>query len=88
MLIIIGIGGRTMPSYTLKDIKNNHTWDVVCSWDELQTVLDEMPDVVQVLSAPTIVSSVGNLHSKVPSGFKALLNKVKAGSGRENTIKT
>ena len=49
MLIIIGIGGRTMPSYTLKDIKNNHTWDVVCSWDELQTVLDEMPDVVQVL---------------------------------------
>lgn len=77
-----------MPSYTLKDIKINHTWDVVCSWDELQTILNEMPDVVQVLSAPKVVASVGSLNSKVPDGFKDVLNKVKSGAGEGSTIKT
>lgn len=77
-----------MPSYTLKDTKNNYTWDIVCSWDELQNILDGMPDVIQVLSTPKIVSSVGNLHSKVPAGFKDVLNKVKSGSGKNNTIRT
>jgi hypothetical protein len=77
-----------MPSYTLKDIKHNHTWDIVCSWDELQSILDEMPDVVQVLSAPRVVASVGSLNSKVPDGFKDVLNRVKSGAGKDNTIKT
>lgn len=77
-----------MPSYTLKDIKSGDTWDVLCSYDELQKIIDEMPDVVQVLSAPKIVSGVGSLHSKVPSGFKDVLNKIKSGSARNNSIRT
>jgi len=85
--MIIGNGGKIMPSYTLKNIKDNHTWDVVCTWDELQAILNEMPNVIQVLSAPKIVSSVGSLNSKVPDGFKDILNKVKSGSGKDNTIK-
>jgi len=77
-----------MPSYTLKDVKTNKQFEVVCSWDELQIRLDEMQDLVQVLSTPKIVSSVGNLHSKTPDGFKDLLGRVKKGSGKSNTIKT
>ena len=77
-----------MPSYTLKDTKTQHTWDVVCTWDELQDTLDAMPDVIQVLSTPKIVSGVGSTLSKTDDGWKEVLNKVKSGSGRDNTIKT
>lgn len=77
-----------MPTYTLRDIKTNNEWDVVCSYDELQIILDEMPDVVKVLSTPKIVTGVGSLHSKVPDGFKDKLNQIKKGSGKGNTIKT
>lgn len=77
-----------MPSYTLKDLKNNQTWDIICSYEELQTILDEMPNIKQVLAAPKIVSGVGSLQSKVPAGFKDVLNRVKSGSAKSNTIKT
>lgn len=77
-----------MPTYTLRDIKTQSEWDVNCSYNELQTILDEMPDVIKVLSTPKIVTGVGNLHSKVPDGFKDKLNQIKKGSGKGNTIKT
>ena len=77
-----------MPTYTLRDIKTLQEWDIVCSYEELQTTLDELPDVIRVLSTPKIVTGVGSLHSKVPDGFKDKLNQIKKGSGRDNTIKT
>ena len=76
-----------MPTYTLRDIKNNNEWDVNCSYEELQTILNEMPDVMKVLSTPKIVSGVGSLQSKVPDGFKDKLKQIKKGSGQGNTIK-
>jgi|GEM_PF-973389 hypothetical protein len=81
-------GNIHMPVYTLEDLKTKQRHDVTCSWDELQTMLNEQPDVKQVLSAPKIVSSrMGNNDLKVPDGFKDLLkNKVKKGSGKGNTI--
>jgi hypothetical protein len=77
-----------MPIYTLRDIKTNTVWDVNCTWDELQIILDELPDVIKELSTPKIVSGVGSLQSKVPDGFKDKLNQIKKGSGQGNTIKT
>ena len=76
-----------MPTYTLRDIKNNNEWDVNCSYEELQTILNEMPDVIKVLSTPKIVSGVGSLQSKVPDGFKDKLKQIKKSSGKGNTIK-
>lgn len=76
-----------MPVYTLKDLKTGEHYDVTCSWDELQTILNEQPDVKHVLKAPKIVSSrMGNQDLKVPDGFKDLLKHKKKGSGRGNTI--
>lgn len=77
-----------MPTYTLRDIKTRQEWDIVCSYEELQRTLDELPDVIRVLSTPKIVTGVGSLHSKVPDGFKDKLNQIKKGSGQGNTIKT
>lgn len=76
-----------MPTYTLRDIKTQNEWDVKCSYDELQTILNEMPDVIKVLSTPKIVTGVGSLHGKVPDGFKDKLKQIKKGSGYGNTIK-
>ena len=77
-----------MPVYTLKDLKTGDQWDVICSWDELQAVLNEMPDVKQVIQPPKIIGNrMGNQDMKVPDGFKDLLkNKIKKGSGKGNTI--
>lgn len=77
-----------MPTYTLKDIKNNQQWEVICSWKELQEILDNMPDVIQVPSAPKIVSGVKGLNSRIPSGFKDVLDRVKTGAGKDNKINT
>ena len=83
-----GLNGNThMPVYTLKDLKTDEHYDVTCSWDELQTILNEQPDVKHVLKAPKIVSSrMGNNDLKVPDGFKDLLKHKKKGSGKGNTI--
>lgn len=77
-----------MPTYTLKDIKTGDTWDVICSWKELQTILDEMPNVAQMPSAPKIVSGVGGVLSKTDDGWKETLGKIKKAAGKNNTIKT
>jgi hypothetical protein len=76
-----------MPTYTLKNIKDNVEFDVNCSYDDLQVMLDAQPDVVRVLSTPKIVGSVGNLHSKTDDGWKETLGRIKSGSAKNNTIK-
>lgn len=77
-----------MPIYTLKDMKTAEVWEVQCSYDELQKTLDCMPDIIQVLSAPKIVSVIGNTVNKTPDGFKDLMGRIKSGSGKNNTIRS
>lgn len=76
-----------MPLYRLKDTKNNHEFDVVCSWDDLQIMLDEQPELKQLLSTPKIVSGTGSVLSKTDDGWKENLKRIKDGSGSGNTIK-
>tara|TARA_B100000085_G_C18462707_1_gene479660 strand:+ start:475 stop:729 length:255 start_codon:yes stop_codon:yes gene_type:complete len=78
---------NNMPTYTLKDIKTQEEWDVLCTWSELQETLDAMPDVIQVLSTPKIVANQGSLLSKTDDGWKENLKRIKAGSGSSSTIK-
>ena len=78
-----------MPKYTIKDIKTQQQWDVDCSYDQLQEILDNSPDLIKVLSTPSFVSSTAtHANSKTSSGWKDLLGRIKKGSGRGNTIKT
>ena len=79
-----------MPLYTVKDLKTNSQWDVTCSYDELQEMLDNSPDLIKVLTVPNFSSSGGTTHlnSKTSDGWKDLLGRIKKGSGKGNTIKT
>lgn len=75
-----------MPIYTLKNKKTQEQFDVQCSWQELQQVIDNDPDVVQELVPPKVISGrSGGL--KVPDGFKDLQKRMKDNSGRGNTIR-
>ena len=75
-----------MPTYTLKDIKNNKEWDVRCSHSDLQKMLDENQDIVQVMTAPAIVSGSMSTLRRAGSEWRDLLGNIKKGSGKDNTI--
>ncbi len=74
-----------MPTYMLRNKRTDETWQVLCTYEEMKKRLSD--EVELVLSTPKFVSSVGNLHSKVPDGFKDRLGQIKKGSGSGNTIK-
>lgn len=79
-----------MPLYTVKNTKTEDQWDVTCSYDELQKMLNHEPDLVKVVTVPNFSSSGGKTHmnSKTDDNWKDLLGRIKKGSGRGNTIKT
>lgn len=77
-----------MPQYTVKDLKTNSQWDVTCSYNELQEMLDNSPDLIKVLSTPNFsYSGTKDNLSKTSDGWKDRLKQIKAGSGKGNTIK-
>lgn len=86
-IIPVGHYKNKMPTYTLKDTRTLQEFDVTCSWEELQERIDHMPDLVQVMKAPKIIGGTGDMYSRIPSGFKDVLSRVKTGSAKNNTIK-
>jgi predicted secreted protein len=75
-----------MPRYTIIDTSDDTEYEIQCSWDELQIVLNENPNLKQGLSTPNFVTQTGNTISKTSTDWRDLLKKVKKGSGRGNTI--
>lgn len=75
-----------MPTYTLRNKRTEETWQTICSYNVLKDhILNDEVELVPVM--PNIVSGVGNLHSKTDDGWKDNLRRIKAGSGKDNTIK-
>tara|TARA_S200002703_G_scaffold156111_1_gene161160 strand:- start:1196 stop:1462 length:267 start_codon:yes stop_codon:yes gene_type:complete len=87
MLKKIGNGGKIMPTYVLKNKETEEQFEVFCQWSDLQKMLEDDKNLTQVITAPKIVSGIGNLHSKVPDGFKDVLSRVKKGSAKGNSIR-
>ena len=64
-----------MPSYLLK---NKDTGDVYEEWmtvSEKEQFMEEHPEFVQVMTAPSIVSGVSG-RAKVDGGFREVLSKI------------
>ena len=74
-----------MPTYTLRNKKTGKTWDVLCSYDEMQKQLSE--DVEHILAAPNFVTMVGGTLSRTPSDFRDNLKRIKK-QHPGSTIKT
>ena len=76
-----------MPVYNLKDEKTGERYEVFCTWDELQTMLSELPDVKQELSTPSFSGAgLKDNISRAGSGWTDLMKRIKKNSGRENKI--
>ena len=76
-----------MPTYKLRDIKTGHEYDMLCSYDDLQQMLDNCPDIVRVIEAPAIVSSTTSTLRRAGGEWSNLLGEIKKGSGKGNSIK-
>lgn len=78
-----------MPIYTVRrdSEEAEKSWEVSCTWKELQDMLEEYK-LVQIPSAPRIVESTGGVLSKTSDSWKEHLGRVKKGAGRGNTVKT
>lgn len=77
-----------MPVYTLKDVKTQAEWEVRCSYDELQTILDEMPDVTQVLKFPAMITQAGSTLGKTSSDWKDHLKRIDKAAGKNSKVHT
>jgi hypothetical protein len=69
-----------MPTYIITDTKKKKTFDVFCSWNELQKLLKEKPHWVKGITAAAIVGdhvSSGNPSGKgVDGGMKEVFSKI------------
>jgi len=75
-----------MPLYTIVNRETEEEIEVQCTYDELQSRLEEDSNLFQKLSTPKLVSMVGHINSKTDDGFKDRLRTIKDGAGRGNTI--
>lgn len=82
-------GGKDIkvPKYTVKPLEEGDEYEIDIKSDELQAYLKEH-NCIKVLTFPNIVSGQGSLLSKTDNGWKDNLARIKANSGRGNTIKT
>lgn len=77
-----------MPTYTVMHKKTGEEKDLFCSFSELETYLKENTDWSKVISAPALVTHTGNVINKTSGDWKNLVDNIKKGSGRGNTIKS
>jgi len=66
-----------MPVYTLRDTKTQQEWDVNMSYEDLQTTLDELPDVVRVMKPNQFITMHGSTMSRTDTDFRSHLKAIK-----------
>jgi hypothetical protein len=79
-----------MPTYNFRNKTSGEVIDVTLRISELDEWKSQNPEWETIhLVAPKLVSGSGKDNlSRAGSGWNDLLNRVKGGSGRGNTIKT
>ena len=66
-----------MPLYTLKDTKTQEEWDVNMSYEELQTALDQLPNVIRVWKPNQFITQHGSVMSRTDTDFRSHLKAIK-----------
>ena len=75
-----------MPTYSFRNIKTDEVFDKFMAMGDKDGFLLDNPDLESIMGAPSLVYSLSG--KKPDDGFRDLLRKVKAGSGRRNSIDT
>ena len=66
-----------MPLYTLRDTKTLEEWEVNVPYEELQTILDELPDVIRVWKPNLFITIHGSTTSRTDTDFRSHLKSLK-----------
>jgi len=78
-----------MPTYNFRDIETGEVTEVMMRMSELDEYKKSNPHLQQYLTgAPALSTGGGSTGLNIDSGFNDVLKKIKAGSGRGNTINT
>jgi len=78
-----------MPTYNFRDLETGEVTEVIMKMSELDDYKKQNPHLQQFLTAaPALSSDGGGGGLKIDNGFNDVLKKIKAGSGRRNTINT
>lgn len=77
-----------MPAYTMRNIETEEVKEMILSFSERDEFLKNNPEWEQCLSTPPLVSGVTSNLRRAGDGWKDVLNQIKKGSARDNTIKT
>ena len=67
-----------MPTYTIRNKQTTESFDVFCTYPELQKMLENDSDLVQMLTAPAIVGDhiVKQGDGKMDGGMKEVFSKI------------
>jgi hypothetical protein len=75
-----------MPTYTVRNKVTEEEYETICSWNELQELLEVNSDLVQGLSTAKFVSQHGSTIGRTSGDWRDLLKKLKKGSGANSNI--
>ena len=67
-----------MPTYTIRNKQTSESFDVFCTYPELQKMLESDSDLVQMLTAPAIVGDhiVKQGDGRMDGGMKEVFSRV------------
>ena len=65
-----------MPTYTITNIETNETFEKFCTWNELETFLEENPHFKKELTTPNFISGIEGKTFKVDNGFKENMQRI------------
>ena len=79
-----------MPLYTIVNDKTGDHEELFCSYDALQETLEERGQDwrQELIRAPALVTHTGNVINKTSGDWKNLMDNIKKGSGKGNTVKS
>ena len=65
-----------MPTYIITNTDTNETTEKFCSWNELETFLEENPKFKKELTTPKIISGIEGKTHKVDNGFTENMQRI------------
>ena len=65
-----------MPTYIITNTETNKTSEKFCTWNELETFLEENPHFKKELTTPNFISGIEGKTFKVDNGFKENMQRI------------
>jgi len=75
-----------MPIYEFKHNETGEIWTETMSYDDKDSYMEERNCSSYFSTFPSVISGLGDVHSKTDDNFKERMKQMKKGAGSGNTI--